>query len=164
MLVFGTLLILSDVSLLTSLRTSLVVISISTTGLIAWLLVMRDNREVLFPEAIGMGLAFGFIFVLVSTGVETIRVQYFWWTDPDLCRSCFAVFRTRSSTDQLSAFKFFGDRNRGRVIHDFFGLYLNAPLILIPSAIFAYVAFGRKESINKNSANGQQKSVTSIFG
>ena len=31
----------------------------------------------------------------------------------------------------------------------FFGLYLNAPLILIPAAIFAYVAFDSKASINK---------------
>jgi uncharacterized membrane protein len=31
----------------------------------------------------------------------------------------------------------------------FFGLYLNAPLILIPAAIFAYVAFDKKASINK---------------
>ena len=72
-LVVGTLLILSDVSLLASLRTSLVIISISTTGLIAWLLVMREDRKILFPEAIGMGLAIGFI---LCAGSQLVLRRY----------------------------------------------------------------------------------------
>lgn len=161
-LVFGTLLILSDVSLLTSLRTSLVVISISTTGLIAWLLVMRDNREVLFPEAIGMGLAFGFIF---CSGCQLVLRRYgfniFGGLIPIFVAHVSLFFghvRQRINFQRLS----FSVTETAAVLFTiFFGLYLNAPLILIPSAIFAYVAFGRKESINKKL--GQWSTEISYF-
>ena len=69
----STLLILSDVSPIASIRTSLVIIAISSTGLVFWLLLLREHREILFPEAIGMGLAIGFI---LCAGFQLILRPY----------------------------------------------------------------------------------------
>lgn len=161
-LVFGTLLILSDVSLLTSLRTSLVVISISTTGLIAWLLVMREDREVLFPEAIGMGLAFGFIF---CSGFQLVLRRYgfniFGGLIPIFVAHVSLFFRHVRQRINFQRLSFSVTETAAVLFTIFFGLYLNAPLILIPSAIFAYVAFGRKKSINKKL--GQWSTEISYF-
>ena len=54
-------LISSKVDLLTSIRTVAVLCTISSTGLVIWLAMLRKERPIYFPEAIGMGLALGFI-------------------------------------------------------------------------------------------------------
>ncbi|NDD73295.1 MAG: hypothetical protein EBZ52_09015, partial [Actinobacteria bacterium] len=53
-LLTSTLLIASGVDILTSFRTAAILILISSTGLVAWLAILRGNREICFPEAIGM--------------------------------------------------------------------------------------------------------------
>ena len=149
-LVVSTLLTLSDVDLLTSLRTSLVIVSISTTGLIAWLLLVREDRKILFPEAIGMGLAIGFI---LCAGFQLVLRRYGFNIFGGLIPVIFAHFlllfvkvRKLVNYPRLS---FSVSETAAVLFTIFFGLYLNAPLILVPAAIFAYVAFDRKASINK---------------
>ena len=149
-LVVGTLLILSDVSLLASLRTSLVIISISTTGLIAWLLVMREDRKILFPEAIGMGLAIGFI---LCAGSQLVLRRYgfnvFGGVIPVIITYFSLLFLKVRKLINYRRLSFSVSETAAMLFTIFFGLYLNAPLILIPAAIFAYVAFDRKASTNK---------------
>jgi hypothetical protein len=149
-LVVSTLLILSDVSLLTSLRTSVVVISISTTGLIAWLLVMREDRKILFPEAIGMGLAIGFI---LCSGFQLVLRRYgfniFGGLIPVIIAHSSLLFKHVRKLVYYQRLNFSVSETAAVLFTMFFGLYLNMPLLLLPAAIFAYVAFGRKVSISK---------------
>ena len=149
-LVVSTLLTLSDVDLLTSLRTSLVIVSISTTGLIAWLLLVREDRKILFPEAIGMGLAIGFI---LCAGFQLVLRRYgfniFGGLIPVIIAHFLLLFVKVRKLVNYPRLSFSVSETAAVLFTIFFGLYLNAPLILIPAAIFAYVAFDRKASINK---------------
>ena len=149
-LVVSTLLTLSDVDLLTSLRTSLVIVSISTTGLIAWLLLMREDRKILFPEAIGMGLAIGFI---LCAGFQLVLRRYgfniFGGLIPVIIAHFLLLFVKVRKLINYRRLSFSVSETAAVLFTIFFGLYLNAPLILIPAAIFAYVAFDSKASINK---------------
>ena len=149
-LVISTLLMLSDVNLLTGIRTSLVIISISTTGLIAWLLLMREDRKILFPEAIGMGLAIGFI---LCAGFQLVLRRYgfniFGGLIPVIIAHFLLFFVKVRKLVNYQRLSFSVSETAAVLFTIFFGLYLNAPLILIPAAIFAYVAFDRKASISK---------------
>ena len=149
-LVVSTLLTLSDVDLLTSLRTSLVIIAFATTGLIAWLLLMREDRKILFPEAIGMGLAIGFI---LCAGFQLVLRRYgfniFGGLIPVLIAHFLLLFVKVRKLVNYRRLSFSVSETAAVLFTIFFGLYLNAPLILIPAAIFAYVAFDSKASINK---------------
>ena len=144
-LVVSTLLTLSDVDLLTSLRTSLVIVSISTTGLIAWLLLMREDRKILFPEAIGMGLAIGFI---LCAGFQLVLRRYgfniFGGLIPVIIAHFLLFFVKVRKLVNYQRLSFSVSETAAVLFTIFFGLYLNAPLILVPAAIFAYVAFDRK--------------------
>ncbi|MEY3413786.1 MAG: hypothetical protein RJA79_661, partial [Actinomycetota bacterium] len=149
-LVVSTLLTLSDVDLLTSLRTSLVIVSISTTGLIAWLLLVREDRKILFPEAIGMGLAIGFI---LCAGFQLVLRQYgfniFGGLIPVIIAHFSLSFIKVRKLVNYQRLSFSVGETAAVLFTIFFGLYLNAPLLLIPAAIFAYVAFDRKAPIDK---------------
>ena len=149
-LVVSTLLMLSDESLFTGLRTSLVIVSISTTGLIAWLLLMRENRKILFPEAIGMGLAIGFI---LCAGFQLVLRRYgfniFGGLIPVIIVHFSLSFEKVRELINYPRLSFSASETAAVLFIIFFGLYLNAPLILIPAAIFAYLAFDRKVAINK---------------
>ena len=149
-LVVSTLLILSDVSLLTSLRTSVVIISISTTGLIAWLLVMREDRKIMFPEAIGMGLAVGFIF---CAGFQLMLRRYgfniFGGLIPVIIAHSSLLLKKVRKLIHVRRLSFSVSETAAILFTMILGLYLNAPLLLLPAAIFAYVAFGRKVSTQK---------------
>ena len=149
-LVVSTLLILSNVSLLTSLRTSVVIILISTTGLITWLLVMREDRKILFPEAIGMGLAIGFI---LCSGFQLVLRRYgfniFGGLIPVIIAHSSLLFKKARDLINYQRLSFSVSETAAVLFAMFFGLYLNAPLLLLPAAIFAYIAFGRKVSIPK---------------
>jgi hypothetical protein len=144
-LVVSTLLILSDVSLLTSLRTSVVIISISTTGLIAWLLVMREDRKILFPESIGMGLAVGFI---LCAGFQLVLRRYgfniFGGLIPVIIAHSSLLFKPVRKLVYYQRLNFSVSETAAVLFTMTFGLYLNAPLLLVPAAIFAYVAYQRK--------------------
>ncbi|MEI8024272.1 MAG: hypothetical protein WCH63_08795, partial [Actinomycetota bacterium] len=149
-LVVITLLVLSDVSFLTSLRTSLVITSISTSGLIAWLLVMREARKVLFPEAIGMGLAVGFI---LCAGFQLLLRRYgfniFGGLIPVIIAHFSLLFRKVRKLINYQRLSFSVSETAAVLFAVFFGLYLNAPLILVPATIFAFVAFERKVTMHK---------------
>jgi len=144
------LLILSDVSPLTSVRTSLVIIAISSTGLVFWLLMLRKDREILFPEAIGMGLAIGFILCAVSQlilrpygfgifgGVIPIVISHSTLLNSKV-RRLVKFGRLNFSVRETAVVMF----------AIFFGFYLNAPLIIVPAIIFAYIAISREQSITK---------------
>ncbi|MSX83162.1 MAG: hypothetical protein F2740_02325, partial [Actinobacteria bacterium] len=163
-LVVSTLLILSDVSLLTSLRTSVVFISISTTGLIAWLLVMREDRKIMFPEAIGMGLAVGFIF---CAGFQLVLRRYgfniFGGLIPIIIAHTSLLFKKVRKLIQFRRLSFSVSETAAVLFAMFFGLYLNAPLLLLPAAIFAYVAFGRKVSVHEKLRQWTQINYFSIW-
>ena len=147
-LVVSTLLTLSDVDLLTSLRASLVIVSISTTGLIAWLLLMREDRKILFPEAIGMGLAIGFI---LCAGFQLVLRRYgfniFGGLIPVIIAHFLLLFVKVRKLANFQRLSFSISETAAALFTIFFGLYLNSLLILIPAAIFAYVAFDRKTPI-----------------
>jgi len=149
-LVVSTLLILSDVDLMTSLRTSLIIISISITGLIAWLLAMREDRKILFPEAIGMGLAIGFI---LCAGFQLVLRRYgfniFGGLIPIIIAHFSMLFLKVRKLINFQRLSFSVSETAVVLFAVFFGLYLNAPLILVPATIFAYVAFERKVSMHK---------------
>ncbi len=144
-LVVSTLLILSDVSLLTSLRTSVVIISISTTGLIAWLLVMREDRKIMFPEAIGMGLAVGFI---LCAGFQLLLRRYgfniFGGLIPVIIAHSLLLFKHVRKLIYYQRLNFSVSETAAVLFTMTFGLYLNAPLLLVPAATFAYVAYQPK--------------------
>ncbi len=149
-LVISTLLILSDVSLLTSLRTSLVIISISTTGLIGWLLVMREDRKILFPESIGMGLAIGFILCAgFQLALRPYGFNIFGGLIPVIIAHSSLLFKSVRKLISYQRLSFSVNETSAVIFTIFFGLYLNAPLLLVPAAIFAYVAFRRKVSMRE---------------
>ena len=144
------LLILSNVSPLTSVRTSLVIIAISSTGLIFWLLMLREDREILFPEAIGMGLAIGFI---LCAGFQLILRPYgfgiFGGVIPIIISHA-TLFN--SKVRRLVKFGRLNLSVRETAVvmfAIFFSFYLNAPLMLAPSIIFAYMAISHEQSITK---------------
>lgn len=144
------LLILSNVSPQTSVRTSLVIIAISSTGLVFWLLILREDREILFPEAIGMGLAIGFILCAASQlilrpygfgifgGVIPIIISHSTLLNSKV-RRLVKFGRLNFSVRETAVVMF----------AIFFGFYLNAPLIIVPAIIFAYMAISQEQSITK---------------
>ncbi len=149
-LVVSTLLILSEVSLLTSLRASVVIISISTTGLIAWLLVMREDRKIMFPEAIGMGLAIGFI---LCAGFQLISRRYgfeiFGGVIPIIISHTALLNSKVRRLVKFGRLNFFVSETAVVMLGIFLGFYLNAPLLLVPAIIFAYIAISHELSIAK---------------
>lgn len=144
------LLILSNVSPITSVRTSLVIIAISSTGLIFWLLMLREDREILFPEALGMGLALGFI---LCAGFQLILRPYgfgiFGGVIPIII-SHSTLFNSKvRRLVKFGRLKLSVRETAVVMFAIFFGFYLNAPLIIVPAIIFAYIAISREQSIIK---------------
>ena len=143
-----TLLILSDVNLLTSIRTSLVIIAISSTGLVFWLLLLREHRDILFPEAIGMGLAIGFI---LCAGFQLILRPYgfgiFGGVIPIIIAHASLLSSKVRRLVKYGRLKFSVGETTVVMFTIFFGFYLNTPLMLIPAIIFAYLAVSRKQSL-----------------
>ena len=142
----STLLILSDVSPIASIRTSLVIIAISSTGLVFWLLLLREHREILFPEAIGMGLAIGFI---LCAGFQLILRPYgfgiFGGVIPIIIAHASLLSSKVRRLVKYGRLKFSIGETAVVMFAIFFGFYLNAPVMLIPAIIFAYLAVSRKQ-------------------
>lgn len=137
----ATLLLLSEVTLWTSLRTSAVIIFISSTGLIVWLSVLKQDREILFPEAIGMGLALGFL--LCAGSLLMLRPFGFGLAGgaiPILVAHSFLVSPKSRVFLKIARLRFEASDTAIVLFSVFFGLYLGSPLLLLPALLLAYIA------------------------
>ncbi|MCX6535534.1 MAG: hypothetical protein NT119_03140, partial [Actinobacteria bacterium] len=108
---------------------------------------MREDRKILFPEAIGMGLAVGFI---LCAGFQMLLRRYGFnilgGLIPIIIAHFSLLFKKVRKLINYQRLSFSVSETTAVLFTIFFGLYLNAPLILIPATIFAYVAFERKVS------------------
>jgi len=139
LLILG-LLIVSDFEFLTSLRVTVVVLSISFVGLVIWLVVVRSERSISFPEALGMGLSLGLIAcALAMFCLKPFGLDLYGATVPMavaglvLCRKRFR--------EHLNLQRLVFDSHGATVpiFSVFFGLSLSYPELLVPSAVLCLI-------------------------
>ena len=132
----STLLIASGVDILTSFRTAAILILISSTGLVAWLAILRGNREICFPEAIGMGLALGFIACAsLMLFLRPFGFYFYGATIPLAIANSFFLLRRGRKFLNTSRLNFSPQDTALIVFIVFFGLYLSTPALLISALV-----------------------------
>ena len=134
-------LIASKVDLLTSVRTVAVLCTISSTGLVIWLAMLRKERPIYFPEAIGMGLALGFIACAsLMLLLRPLGFDYYGALAPIAALNS-ALFLKKCRKFLNTARLNFSPQDTAVVVFAvFFGLYLSTPILIFPAILFLVIA------------------------
>ena len=141
-------LIASNVDLLTSIRTVAVLCTISSTGLVIWLAMLRKERPIYFPEAIGMGLALGFIACAsLMLLLRPLGFDYYGAVAPLVALNSLLLFRRSRKFLNTARLNFLPQDTAVVVFAVFFGLYLSTPILIFPAILFLVIAW--RESDNK---------------
>jgi len=130
----------SGFGFVTSLRTSVVLLSIGFVGLVIWLAVLNSERSISFPEALGIGLSLGLIVcALAMFCLKPFGFAHYGATLPlaitglALCRT---KFRRNLNFQRLN-FDVHGATIP--IFSVFLGLGLSYPELLVPSAVVGLI-------------------------
>ena len=141
-------LIASKVDLLTSVRTVAVLCTISSTGLVIWLAMLRKERPIYFPEAIGMGLALGFIACAsLMLLLRPVGFDYYGAVVPIGALNSVLFFKKCRKFLNTARLNFLPQDTAVVTFTVFFGLYLSTPILIFPAILFLVIAW--RESDNK---------------
>ena len=134
-------LISSKVDLLTSIRTVAVLCTISSSGLVIWLAMLRNQRPIYFPEAIAMGLALGFIACAsLMLFLRPLGFDYYGAVVPIAALNSVLFFKKCRKFLNTARLNFSPKDTAVVVFAVFFGLYLSTPILIFPAIIFLVIA------------------------
>ena len=134
-------LIASKVDLLTIIRTVAVLYTISSTGLVIWLAMLRKERPIYFPEAIGMGLALGFIACAsLMLLLRPVGFDYYGAVVPIGALNSVLFFKKCRKFLNTARLNFLPQDTAVVTFTVFFGLYLSTPILIFPAILFLVIA------------------------